>query len=50
VTTNSVPIPEEKLLDNMEILSVAGLLGEVISRVHKGRSVGEVFRRYQRYE
>jgi ribose-phosphate pyrophosphokinase len=50
VTTNSVPIPDEKLLDNMTILSVAGLLGEVINRVHEGRSVGEVFRRYQRYE
>ncbi|MCS7179213.1 MAG: ribose-phosphate pyrophosphokinase [Anaerolineae bacterium] len=49
VTTNSIPIPPEKRLPNMTILSVAPLLGEVILRVHEGRSVGEVFRRYHRY-
>jgi ribose-phosphate pyrophosphokinase len=50
VTTNSVPIPPEKRLPNLTILSVANLLGEVILRVHEGRSVGEVFRRYHRYK
>nr|HID14831.1 ribose-phosphate diphosphokinase [Anaerolineae bacterium] len=50
VTTNSIPIPPEKQLPNLTILSVASLLGEVIRRVHEGRSVGEVFRRYQRYK
>ena len=50
VTTNSIPIPPEKQLPNLTILSVANLLGEVILRVHEGRSVGEVFRHYQRYE
>jgi ribose-phosphate pyrophosphokinase len=50
VTTNSVPIPPEKQLPNLTILSVAGLLGEVIRRVHEGCSVGEVFREYKRYE
>jgi ribose-phosphate pyrophosphokinase len=49
VTTNSIPIPPEKQLPNLTVLSVAKLLGEVILRVHEGRSVGEVFRRYQRY-
>ena len=49
VTTNSIPIPPEKQLPNLTALSVANLLGEVILRVHEGRSVGEVFRRYQRY-
>lgn len=49
ITTNSIPIPPEKRLPNMKILSVAPLLGEVILRVHEGRSVGEVFRRYHRY-
>ncbi len=49
ITTNSIPIPPEKRLPNMTILSVAPLLGEVILRVHEGRSVGEVFRRYHRY-
>jgi ribose-phosphate pyrophosphokinase len=43
VTTNTVPIPQEKRLPNMTILSVAELLGEVILRAHEGRSVGELF-------
>lgn len=43
VTTNTIPIPPEKLLPNMTILSVAPLLGEVIRRAHEGRSVGEMF-------
>jgi ribose-phosphate pyrophosphokinase len=43
VTTNTVPIPPEKMLPNMTILSVAPLLGEVVRRIHKGISVGELF-------
>ena len=43
VMTNTVDIPAEKRLDNMTILSVAPLLGEVIRRAHEGRSVGELF-------
>ena len=52
VTTNSVPIPPEKRkqLPYLTTLSVAPLLGEVIQRVHDGCSVGEVFRRYRRYQ
>ncbi|MDY6876134.1 MAG: ribose-phosphate pyrophosphokinase [Chloroflexota bacterium] len=50
VTTNSIPISPEKQLPNLTVLSVASLLGEVILRVHEGRSVGEVFRHYQRYK
>jgi ribose-phosphate pyrophosphokinase len=43
VTTDTIPIPPEKMLPNMTILTVAGLLGEVIIRSHEGRSVGELF-------
>jgi ribose-phosphate pyrophosphokinase len=43
VTTNTLPIPEEKRLPNMTILSVADMLAEVILRAHEGRSVGELF-------
>lgn len=43
VTTDTIPIPPEKLLPNFRILSVAQLLGEVILRSHEGRSVGELF-------
>ena len=50
VTTNSINIPREKRLPNLTVLSVADLLGEVIQRVHEGRSVGKIFQRYQRYK
>jgi ribose-phosphate pyrophosphokinase len=46
ITTDSVPIPEEKmkyLKDRITVLSVSELLGEVIKRAHEGRSVGEMF-------
>ncbi len=46
VTTDTIPIPEEKikpLKSRITILSVAELLGEVIKRAHEGRSVGEMF-------
>jgi ribose-phosphate pyrophosphokinase len=50
VTTNSVCLRPEKRLPNLTVLSVAELLAEVIQRVHEGRSVGEIFQRYQRYK
>lgn len=43
ITTDTIPIPPEKMLPNISILSVSGLLGEVILRSHEGRSVGELF-------
>jgi ribose-phosphate pyrophosphokinase len=43
VTTDTLPIPPEKMLPNITILSVADMLGEVILRSHEGRSVGELF-------
>jgi ribose-phosphate pyrophosphokinase len=43
VVTDTLPIPEHKMLPNMTILTVAKLLGEVILRSHEGRSVGELF-------
>jgi ribose-phosphate pyrophosphokinase len=49
VTTNTVPIPPEKRLPNMTVLSVAPLLAGVIWRVHRGKSVGEMFSRYKLY-
>jgi ribose-phosphate pyrophosphokinase len=50
ITTNSVPIPPEKQLPNLTVLSAAPLLGKVIRRVHEGRSVGEIFRGYREYQ
>jgi ribose-phosphate pyrophosphokinase len=46
VTTNTVPIPPEKMAllgERLTVLSVAPLIGEVIRRTHDGRSVGEMF-------
>lgn len=43
ITTDTLPIPSEKMLPNFTILTVAELLGEVILRSHEGRSVGELF-------
>jgi ribose-phosphate pyrophosphokinase len=43
VTTDTLPLPPEKMLPNITILTVAELLGEVILRSHEGRSVGELF-------
>jgi ribose-phosphate pyrophosphokinase len=43
VVTNTVPVPQEKRLPNMTVLSVAPLLGEVIRRIHFGISVGALF-------
>lgn len=43
IMTNTVQLPQDKVLPNMTILSVAPLLGEVILRAHQGRSVGELF-------
>ncbi len=43
VTTNTVPIPEEKRLDNMTILSVGAIFGEAIRCNVMGRSVGQLF-------
>lgn len=43
ITTNTVAVPQEKMLPNLTVLSVAGLLSEVIRRIHYGISVGELF-------
>ena len=40
---DTIPIPERKMMPNINILTVAELLGEVIIRSHEGRSVGELF-------
>jgi len=43
VTTDTVPIPAEKRLKNMKVLSVAPLLAEAIHRIHVGKSVSRLF-------
>lgn len=43
VITNTIPLPEEKRLDKMTVLSVAPLLGEAIIRIHEDLSVSKLF-------
>jgi len=43
ITTNTVPIPAEKRLPNMRVLSVAPVFGEAIRRINLGESVSAIF-------
>jgi ribose-phosphate pyrophosphokinase len=43
VVTDTIPLPAEKQHDKITVLSIAPLLGEAISRINSGRSVGELF-------
>ena len=43
VVSNTIPIPSTKQNGKITTLSVAPLLGEAMSRIHQGLSVGEMF-------
>jgi len=43
VVTDTIPIPQEKILPQITVLSIASLLGEAIHRIHTGLSVGAMF-------
>ncbi len=43
VATNTVPIPPDKRLPNMHIISIAPLLAEAIRRTHNGESISSMF-------
>jgi ribose-phosphate pyrophosphokinase len=43
VVTDTIPLQDGQLHPKITTLSVAPLLGEAISRIHSGRSVGELF-------
>ena len=43
VTTNTVPIPQEKRIKGMEVLSVAPLFAEAIRRIHEGETMQPLF-------
>lgn len=44
VVTNTIPVPEDKNFDKLEILSIAGLFGQAISNVHEGKSISSLFK------
>lgn len=43
VITNTIPLPQEKMIDKIKVLSVAPLLGEAIIRIHEDLSVSKLF-------
>lgn len=43
IVTNTVPLPESKRLPKITVLSVAGLLGEAIGRIHEDISISSMF-------
>jgi len=43
VITNTLPLPPEKAIPKVKVLSVAPLLGEAIKRIHRNESVSRLF-------
>jgi len=43
VVTNSLPLSEVQMLENLKVVSVAPLLGEAIRRIHRNESVSYLF-------
>ncbi len=44
IVTNTIPLPEAKQFPQLNVLSVANLLGETIWRIHEDSSVSSMFR------
>ncbi|MCL6473146.1 MAG: ribose-phosphate diphosphokinase [Firmicutes bacterium] len=43
VTTNTIPIPKEKMIPKFKVLSIAKLVSQAIRNVYEDRSVSELF-------
>lgn len=43
IVTDSINLPEEKMIDKIEVISVGQLVGEAIKRIHENRSVSPLF-------
>jgi hypothetical protein len=43
VITDTIPLPASHQLANIKVLSVAPLIGEAVTRIHRGESVGALF-------
>ena len=41
--TNTLPLPPEKQIDQIEVLSIASLIAEALSAVFDDSSVSEIF-------
>jgi ribose-phosphate pyrophosphokinase len=40
---DTVPLPKEKRIDKIKIISISSLLAKVIKRIHEGESLGKLF-------
>ena len=47
LATDTLPVNSDKMIDKIEIISVAPLLGEAIHRIHSGLSVGAMFENFK---
>ena len=43
VMTNTVPLPIEKQIDKIKVVSISELFGEAIKKIHEEKSIGELF-------
>jgi ribose-phosphate pyrophosphokinase len=43
IVTDTIDIPMEKCMDNMEIVTVGNVFGEAVNRIHNGESVSALF-------
>ncbi|MDP2912563.1 MAG: ribose-phosphate pyrophosphokinase [Candidatus Omnitrophota bacterium] len=43
IVTDTIPIPKERMLNKIKVLSVASLLGEAIKRIHEEASISVLF-------
>jgi ribose-phosphate pyrophosphokinase len=43
VVTDTLPLPEERLIDKIEVLSIAGIIAHAINAVFEDTSVSEIF-------
>lgn len=46
VITNTVPLPKEKQIDKIKVLSIAPLFAEAIKRINEAQPLGELFKIY----
>lgn len=44
IVTDTIPIPKDKIIGKIKVLSVASLLGEAIKRIHEEASISVLFR------
>lgn len=44
IVTDSIQVPEEKLIDKIEVVSIDQLVAEAVKRIHENRSVSPLFK------